>query len=272
MGNAVMEDVILTDSARGMEKLRPHLPPDFCRRAAAALLGLERGNVLIATGFYVAGHAETDGPPGAYFLAKALDTYGFNCTVVTDGFCQGLFREIPAVTLPVETTAADCAALLERYAPKALIAIERCGVNARGDYANMRGVSIAAHTARLAPLFEEGRRRGIPTFGIGDGGNEIGMGNFREVIARELALTPCVTPVDYPVIATVSNWGAYGICGYLQMIGGREVMPDGGDVEAYLEEIVNLGCVDGVTGLHTPTVDGFPRGTEERIIKKAKRN
>lgn len=260
------EDIILLHSARGMDLLRPYLPPDFCRRAAAALLGLERGSVLIATGFYVAGFAETDGPPGAFVLAKALNALGFRCTIITDEFCRGFFDGLETEYVPLSLSPADCAALLDRYEPKALLAIERCGINAHGDYANMRGVSIAEYTAKLDPLFDEGRRRGIPTFGIGDGGNEIGMGHFREVIERELALVPCVTEVDYPIIATVSNWGGYGLCACLQELSGTTVMPRYDEIQAYLSQIVALGSVDGVTKRHTPTVDGFSAEVEREIV------
>ena len=270
MSHLLVEDMILKHSARNIEKLRPYLPADYCRRAASALLGLERGSVLIATGFYIAGFAETDGPPGAFFLSKALNVLGFQCTIVTDEFCRGFFDGVAVEIVPLTISPADCAALLNQYTPKALIAIERCGVNSRGDYANMRGESIAEYTARLDLLFDEGRRRGIPTFGIGDGGNEIGMGNFREIIARECNLFPCVTEVDYPIIATVSNWGGYGLCACLEKLSGKAVMPAYDEIRDYLSEIVALGSVDGVTRQHTLTVDGFPPETERALLASLK--
>ena len=271
MDRRTIEDVILQHfgkPSRGMERLRPHLPPDYCRSAAAALLGAERGNVLLTTGFYVAGCAETDGPPGTLFLAKALRRLDFCCTVITDEFCRGFFEKggVTVEYVPLHMDAAHSIQLLDRYHPAALIAIERCGVNGQGDYANMRGESIAAYTAKLDPLFAEGRRRGILTIGVGDGGNEIGMGCFREIIARELSLSPCVTEVAYPVIATVSNWGAYGLCAALQEMTGERLLPYAGEVSSYLEAITAMGSVDGVTRQRTPTVDGFPEGTEEAMI------
>ena len=87
--------------------------------------------------------------------------------------------------------------LLKQYQPAACIAIERCGENVQGDYANMRGVSIAEHTARIDELFELAKEQHIPTFGVGDGGNEIGMGNLKEVISEKLSLVPCRTCVDH---------------------------------------------------------------------------
>ena len=61
-----IEDIILRHSGRGMQLLREFLPENYCREAAAALLELDRGEVLLLTGFYVAGYAETDGPVGTY--------------------------------------------------------------------------------------------------------------------------------------------------------------------------------------------------------------
>ncbi len=262
-----VENIILKYSSRGMDKLRQNLPQDFCRRAAEALLTLERGKLIIVTGFYVAGFGETDGPPGAFFLARALNSIGFDCTIIMDKFCRDFFDGINTEYVNIAFSTRDCSVILDKYQPKALISIERCGINSRGDYANMRGVSIAEYTAKLDPLFDIGRRRGIPTFGIGDGGNEIGMGNFREIIERELGLIPCITEVDYPIIASVSNWGGYGLCAYLNLLSGAAVMPDYDEIETYLRHIVSLGSVDGVTRRHTPTVDGFSAEVEREIVE-----
>ncbi|MGN0474768.1 MAG: DUF4392 domain-containing protein [Acutalibacteraceae bacterium] len=268
ISHLTVEDIILRHSSRGMDILRPYIASDFCRNAAHAILNSDRGNVLLATGFYVAGFAETDGPPGALFLSKALNLLGFECTIVTDKFCRGFFESDGVNVEYIDIKAAEkhYAELLDKYAPKWLISIERCGVNAEGDYANMRGESIAEYTARIDLMFDEGRRRGIPTVGIGDGGNEIGMGNFRGIIEQKLSLKPCVIEADYPIIATVSNWGAYGLCAYLQRLSGERLMPDYSEIEAYLQKISVMGSIDGVTKRHVPTVDGFAPEIEREII------
>lgn len=261
-----IEDIILRHSSRGMDVLRPHLPSDFCRSAAGALLNLERGNILLTTGFYVAGFAETDGPPGTFFLAKALNSLGFNAVIITDKFCRRFFEGVNVRYADINASSEYYSELLDRYSPKALISIERCGVNAKGDYANMRGESVAEHTARIDLMFYEGRRRGIPTFGVGDGGNEIGMGNFRDIIERKLSLVPCVVDADHPIIATVSNWGAYGICAYLQIMSGERLLPTYSETAKYLQKIVDMGSIDGVTKRHESTVDGFTPEIEREII------
>ena len=55
----------------------PYLDEHYCLRAAGRLLSLPKGCILLTTGFYVAGHAETDGPPETVALAYTLQKAGF---------------------------------------------------------------------------------------------------------------------------------------------------------------------------------------------------
>lgn len=265
-----IEEIALRHSSRGMTILQQYLQRDYCRRAAERLLELPRDTILLTTGFYVAGAAETDGPPGTFCLASALKKLGFSPTIVTDRICQNLFE--PERIAVAYVDAADGPSvyedLLQRYQPKALISIERCGRNSQNDYANMRGVSIAGETASIDTLFElASGRDDILTVGIGDGGNEIGMGNLQDVIAKELSLTPCTVTVDELIVATTSNWGAYALTAWLEVLSGRELLPPYGEMAAYLKRIVSLGCVDGVTKKQEPTVDGFSPSVEEEIYQ-----
>ena len=57
-----IEDIVLRHSGRGMNILPNHLDSHYCRHAAQQILSLPRGTILLTTGFYVAGHPETDGP------------------------------------------------------------------------------------------------------------------------------------------------------------------------------------------------------------------
>jgi hypothetical protein len=66
-----IEQEILRDDRRGVGDLVRYLPANFVERAAASLLA-SRGTVLVVTGFYVSGAAETDGPPGAVAIGNAL--------------------------------------------------------------------------------------------------------------------------------------------------------------------------------------------------------
>ena len=245
-----VEDLILRHPCRGMDILRPHLPENFCRDAAELIGSWPRGTVVLTTGFYVAGKAETDGPPGTLLLANALKKLDFHPVVVTDELCRGYFERNGFDVVYLDTAAGDeeIGEVLDRLAPVGMISVERCGKNIHGDYANMRGISIAEHTAPVDRLFEMSR---VPTVAVGDGGNEIGMGNLAEVIRQELALVPCRVTVDAPVIATVSNWGALGLCACLDKLPSEAELE-----EAYLLA-QEMGYVDGVTKECTLSEDGF---------------
>ncbi len=260
-----IEEIILKHGQRGMDVLKTRLEPDFCSKAAKKIFSLERGNILLATGFYVAGYAETDGPAGTFFLAKTLKEIGFSPIIITDKFCRGFFDGGNFPTVYLEK-GFDEKKVLTEYSPAALISIERCGENIHGDYANMRGVSIKENTVEIDRLFDTAYEKGIYTVGVGDGGNEIGMGNLQDVITNELTLTPCKTIVSDLIIATVSNWGAYGLIAELSISSGKNLFPSHEEVDDYIKHTVKLGSVDGVKKEQIPTVDGYPPETEKEII------
>lgn len=77
MSKLTPEDVVLRYSKRGMNILKKYLKDGYCRTAAEKLLHAERGTVLLTTGFYVAGYAETDGPLGTVAVAEPLTIWDF---------------------------------------------------------------------------------------------------------------------------------------------------------------------------------------------------
>lgn len=262
-----IEEIALRYSGRGMDLLQKYMKDNYCQQAAQRLLALERGNVLLTTGFCVAGVAETDGPPGTLCLAQALHDLGFTPTIVTDHICRGLFE---SEQIPVEYVDLDCDEgifrnLLDRYQPVCLISVERCGHNRHNDYINMKGISIAKQTAPIDLMFQLASERHIFTIGIGDGGNEIGMGNLRDVIARRITENPCTVTVDELIIATTSNWGAYALVASMSLQMHRRLLSYR-KISAYIRKIVALGCVDGITKKTEPSVDGFPPAVEREIV------
>lgn len=263
-----IEDIVLKYSKRGMNILQQYLDENYCLHAAQKILALKRGNVLLTTGFCVSGKAETDGPPGTILLAHALEKLDFHPVIITDEICRNLF-EPEHLQVEYVSTYADEAAyekILSTYDPVCLISIERCGRNKKEDYTNMRGISIADQTAQIDLMFELAGKKGILTIGIGDGGNEIGMGNLKDVIEEKLGLNPCTVTVDELIIATVSNWGAYALAAYLAVLQHKSLLLSYRELSGYLEHIVSLGCIDGVTKKSEPSVDGFPPDIEREIL------
>lgn len=272
MNKGTPEEVTLRYSKRGMTLLKEYLQKDYCKRAAEKLLQAPKGNVLITTGFYVAGYAETDGPLGTLAVAKALEGLGYHGIVITDKYCEGFFelKNISVEYVAIDADQSVYEEILEKYRPVYMISIERCGHNLENEYANMRGDSITGQTACIDTLFELAAEKKIPTIGVGDGGNEIGMGNVRQVILEKLELNPCVVTVDDLIIATTSNWGAYALAAYMAKLSGRPVFITYEEIEEYMAQIVALGCVDGVTKQKKMGTDGFSMEIEKEIITSLK--
>lgn len=272
MNKGTPEEVTLRYSKRGMTLLKEYLQKDYCKQVAQKLLRAPRGNVLLTTGFYVGGYAETDGPMGTFAVAKALGGLGFHCIVITDKYCKDLFeiKNIPVEYVDIDADHTVYEKILDKYQPVYLISIERCGHNRDNEYANMRGISITGETACIDTLFELAAKKKIPTIGVGDGGNEIGMGNVKRIIVEKLELNPCVVMVDDLIIATTSNWGAYALAAYMAKLSGEPVFITYEEIEEYMAQIVALGCVDGVTKQKKMGTDGFSMEIEKEIITSLK--
>jgi hypothetical protein len=266
--------------------------------AARALTGA--GSVLICTGFVVAeGMAESDGPPGAAVLGRALRRLGARVRYTSDpAVLPVLEAALRALDEPADVFAypegpAAAREVLEREQPTHLVAIERPGRGRQGDYLNARGVSVAAWNRPLDEMFVwsgvrrhgsrperpargargsarpvDPRRRPV-TIGVGDGGNEIGMGCVRARLAREGALMAriaSVVAVDHLVVAGVSNWGAYGIVAQLGRLTGRRLLHAPSDERRLIDACVKAGAVDGLTRRSEPTVDALDADTHAAVV------
>jgi len=105
-----IEDIILDRDRRGISKLRPFVPTDFCDRAAQLILD-HPGTAIIITGFYIldAGVVETDGPPGAVSIGNALENLGYDVVYVTDQHGMAIMEGTKSagsrvVDFPITTT------------------------------------------------------------------------------------------------------------------------------------------------------------------------
>ena len=254
--------------------------------AARALAGAER--VIIVTGFNVPpGLPETDGPPGAAVLGRALRLLGAHVRYVTDRApADPLAATLQALDEPAEVDVypelpGAARLLLERDQPTHLISIERPGRCRTGDYLSARGESVAKWNLPLDELFvvAHAMRKKLPkkksaasvtTLAIGDGGNEIGMGSVRAKLARSgrlMARIACVVSVDHLVVAGTSNWGAYGIVAAMERLHGRLLLHTGAIERHLIARCVEAGAVDGITRKREPTVDGLSAEIHAGIVE-----
>ena len=232
---------------------------------------------MIVTGFTVEPDMpETDGPPGAAVLGRALRRLGAHVTHVTDPSNVPLVEAVlktldePAEVVVYPREVGGAARLLAAERPTHLVAIERPGRNRAGDYLNMRGESVAAWNAPIDDLFlgRGGSRRPV-TVGIGDGGNEIGMGKVRTRLARLDALRAriaTVVPVDHLVVAGVSNWGGYGVVAALGRLTGLDLLHTPELERRLIQACVAAGACDGVTRRREPTVDSLAADTHAAVV------
>jgi len=248
--------------------------PGAAARAARALHRARR--VLIVTGFTVEPDMpETDGPPGAAVLGRALRRLGARVTYVTDTINVPLVEaalktlDEPSDVVVYPREADGARRLLAAERPTHLVAIERPGRNRVGDYLNMRGESVAAWNAPIDELFVVAAAGRPVTVGIGDGGNEIGMGKVRVRLARLDALRAriaTVVPVDHLVVAGVSNWGGYGIAAALGRLTGLDLLHTPEIERRLIEACVAAGACDGVTRRREPTVDSLAAETHAAVV------
>jgi len=254
----VIAQKVLHYSSRGMDVLYKHLPHDIYEQAAQVILDLPRDrNVLLFTGFQAGGYQETDGPVGTYFLAKTLFKLGFYPIIITDFHCKDYFdqadQNFETLVVPRKGFAQSFmyGKIIETYDPVAMIAVERPGRSKDGHYRNMKGEIIDGQNAPNDQFFLENLDN-ILTIGIGDGGNEIGMGNYQELLINELFYQhPSCIKTDYCLFGTTSNWACYGLIYLL----AKDSLPNITIITAYYDYILSLGAVDGITGESKQTVD-----------------
>lgn len=207
-------------------------------KAARSIMDTPDAHVGIVTGFFIR-HAtppspETDGLGGMAHLAAGLLNSGIPVTVITDAPCG---KAVWAVTteLPddvaleiVSVNETSVRALRDRLSTAErplthLIAIERVAPGSDGKPHREHGWDMSADTAPLHLLFEEeGWQRPWVTIGIGDGGNEIGMGALpRDIVSRDIPngeLVAAATSADHLIVAGVSTWGGYGLLSAMAMV------------------------------------------------------
>ncbi|MEM1404034.1 MAG: glutamate cyclase domain-containing protein [Pseudomonadota bacterium] len=266
LGTAI-EALLVKKNLRHMEDLRSSLPSGYYLRAARHLHGAHR--IIIGTGFPVGETFETDGPVGAFALYNALTARGAQCHLACAAPLADTlgndFQLLRLSAFDVQSGKEEAAASLATLRPDCIVSIERPGLAEDGRYYNMRGEDISARSAVFDYYLT---LADCPTVAIGDGGNEIGMGNAKDAVA-ELAIRGSATPCDELLIADVSNWGAYGLIAILDAMDRTELLNDV-DHLALLTYLSERDSVDGVTRENTLTEDGLPATAGQAILDELK--
>ena len=259
VAEALVSLVASNRAGRGLSSL---CAPSFFERALPLL---ERArDVVIVTGFFIPAciAPETDGPGGSVVLGRARGRLGKKVRIVTDVLCfDAVSACSSSVGGPSVLSVSSSGAMLTDGGDL-LVFIERVGRASDGRYYNMRREDITRWVVPLDDTALTALARGIPVLGVGDGGNEAGMGYFRELFPSVLpdfaeccSVVPstCALPVD------VSSWGAYALAAALSVRNGRWLGHTDDEEIAMLRAMCDAGAVDGVTRRRDLSVDQFPR-------------
>lgn len=264
-----IEALLVARNPRRMQQASAVLRPGYYLRGAKTLRD-NKHRVLIGTGFPVAGTFETDGPLGAIVLYQALEALGGEPWLASGPpLCTALAERFRVLPLSARTLAAaeqEAKQALEELKPTVVVSIEHPGLNSDGCYYNMRGEDISNDSAIFDPFLSLAH---CPTIAIGDGGNEIGMGNISELIS-DLELPGASTTCDELLVADVSNWGAYGLISLLGYWAGQDLLGTISPLDI-LQFLSAHGSVDGVTRENTLTEDGLPLAEGISVIRELRR-
>ena len=260
--------------------------------------------VIITTGFVVPPwiEAETDGPVGTSTLARSLSlAWDLSPVIVTEpssvpkmsslaqfaGLRVKEFSKVKAAprriavegfTLDSDLAKKDAEKLISRVSPAAVISIEKASPNSKGVFHSGVGVDVSPLSSKVGALVEHAKEVGIPTVGVGDAGNEIGMGCIESEV-RELLPTgkecgcPChggvasAVATDSLIVTGTSNWGGSALEAMISFyLKSQELLHDG-SMEVYLiEKAAELGYINPASGLAEAGVDAIPASVHGSLI------
>mmetsp|Transcript_21590 Transcript_21590/g.43107 ORF Transcript_21590/g.43107 Transcript_21590/m.43107 type:complete len:370 (-) Transcript_21590:219-1328(-) len=294
--NTMEERIGRGEGGRGIESI---VLPGSLSAAASALSSLPpNSTVVILSGFPCcvdrSPPSETDGPPGAFSVARAAVALGLKALILTDECNEEVFMSGAAAlggwagggrlqleSFPPESDWGDEEArrLIDVASNRCdhIVAIERPGRARDGSCYTMRGIRMDHLLAPLDKVIDVAKEENprLQVTAIGDGGNELGMGKvYDDIVASEAILMPdecvAVRSCDNLIVASVSNWGGFALAAAAGLARyGRT--GEGGTARGMVERClqsreeetrilancVEAGCRDGVSGKMESTVDGM---------------
>lgn len=160
---------------------------------------------------------ETDGPPGAFSIAQALQALGKEVVIVSEERNRQLVQCCVEYLVSVGALVSDvkflsCNELIQSKGIDCIVSIERVGEAEDGLHYTCNGVDVSKYLEPIDTFFAN--CTSALTIGIGDRGNELGLGKVREKVKKVMKdgiKLGCNISSDYVILSGVSNWGGYGI-------------------------------------------------------------
>jgi hypothetical protein len=273
-----IESIIASDP--GNRGIGPLVQPGSLALAAHHLASTPT-HLAIFTGFIIP-PAETDGPPGALAIALSIHTLFPDCLIslfcdedsasVLEACFAPLLDDINLHVFPAGAIPPNVLNGLPAMHISHAVAIERVGPSCvDGLYYTMMGRDVTPLHAWLHEIWEA-LPATVVKIGIGDGGNEMGMGKVSHLVMQHVprgALIACRCSCDVLIVAGVSNWAGTALAACL--LGSKERFQQvWGEAEeiAAVERCVEAGAIDGVLKQSVVSVDGFSMETMHREIRQ----
>jgi hypothetical protein len=226
--------------------------------------------IVIISGFYIPSvmAPETDGVAGSCVLGRALREIGLDVEIWTDSLCVDVFKACAsAVNFPCDRLLDVSGGTGAARSADLFIYIERVGRAEDGAYYNMRSVDISRWTEPL----DEYALLSSPVIGIGDGGNEVGMGSLNAALSElmpDYSRRLCILTSDICIPVDVSNWGAYALTAAISLSRGEWLGQSEAEETGMMDALLECGAVDGVTGRRERSVDGLSADVHLNIRSK----
>jgi len=274
-----LEEIIRENlGSRGMDRVCL-----FGEMENAAMALIKADTIIVATGFVIKDKfaGETDGPLGAVSIANALHRLDKKVIMITDIYSKEMLRaalQLMGLKCPLEILVKGdevnfCKSILRKYQPDCILSIERPGEAFDGKIYSMRGECLSDMIPSMDYLFREAKKRGLSTIGIGDGGNEIGMGKIKQYVVENIPKGDIISAsfaTNHLILAGVSNWGAHALVAAISLLVHEDLLYSSEKEVEILKAIVNEGAVDGLTKERTLTVDGISLEDNIRIFDTIK--
>jgi D-glutamate cyclase len=314
-----LELIISNDvGRRGIEKIA--LPNQLLPSSKSFIAA---SGIIILTGFPCLlsfnPPTETDGPPGAAALAHAAVKLGKETAIATDDCNAAVVLDLSKklrlqekpnfrfLSFGPDVTRSELESLAKEY--DHAIAIERAGRAVDGGYYTMRAYSMNHLVSPLDDLLTIGCAASFdvagthPTrtsTGIGDGGNECGMGKVLKSVQEFIPngkVIACDVASDNLITAGVSNWGGYALVACVEafcrayqedlndplnskimdakrVIEANEVgwlLPSPQDEILVTDSMIISGARDGISGKNDGSVDGLHASVHMEVVESMRK-
>ncbi|RLI64418.1 MAG: hypothetical protein DRO88_07365 [Promethearchaeia archaeon] len=233
----------------------------------------KESNLGILTGFPIQGTFETDGPLGAFILGDFLASRRIQVNLILESPLKQKIQQLPWNNSARNYIKFTSISQLDKI-PPVMISIEYPGQNIKGICHNMKGYPLSQHIFDIESMIDSEPPK--YWLGIGDGGNELGLGKIRSRIIKVIKFgkscrcecgggIAAFRSSNEFLLGITSNLASLIITYELSILFGETLKYSWKKETQLLARLNSLGIIDGITGKFG-TVDSIPPQLAKKII------